>query len=137
MIARLGYMKGNAARYQTLWTGIANWKAVWNRYTFHRVDRSFDVLITPDQNDDQPDTEKVWLRPGFWRHASEYWLLSKIFLERMIVLQSEQNVDDVRTTSIPFEDNHDSVDQSHEDEYDENYVGLNSIISKFHALKSH
>jgi hypothetical protein len=99
---------------------LRNWKAVWNRRL--SIDRAetrsisaFDVPINP-QGENQfardrcaaigasntevnGDTSSEpqsgdWRRPGFWRHASEYWLLARIFVERM---SSSQQVAQVST----------------------------------------
>lgn len=48
-------------------TGIANWKRFWlaNRTTNTPSDNGPDILAN------------MWLRPGFIRHATEFWLLVK------------------------------------------------------------
>jgi hypothetical protein len=89
---------------------LNNWRAVWNRrLSIDRADRGsiaiFDVSIEPEgeiepskgrynrqetsglaTNINQRDSyhEKDWRRPGFWRHASEYWLLANLFVEKMV-----------------------------------------------------
>ncbi|KIW63708.1 hypothetical protein PV04_08691 [Phialophora macrospora] len=88
---------------------LANWKAVWNRrLSIDRLERSpianFDVSIEPE-GEGQANTGRYshrwtsntvldsgnfshnnnhddWRRPGFWRHASEYWLLASLFVEQ-------------------------------------------------------
>ncbi|KIW22184.1 uncharacterized protein PV07_12095 [Cladophialophora immunda] len=82
--------------------GLKNWRAVWNRRL--AIDRSnkgtiasFDISIEPEteacgsqdelnivtRTDHELCHSEDWRRPGFWRHASEYWLLCRVFLERM------------------------------------------------------
>ncbi|EXJ55240.1 hypothetical protein A1O7_08166 [Cladophialophora yegresii CBS 114405] len=60
---------------------LNNWKAVWNRrLSIDRFERSpiasFDNVEFSQKHSDD------WRRAGFWRHASEYWLLARLFLEQ-------------------------------------------------------
>ncbi|KIY01583.1 uncharacterized protein Z520_03135 [Fonsecaea multimorphosa CBS 102226] len=96
--------------------GLKNWRAVWNRRL--GIDRSntgsitsFDISIEPEtearssqeelsivvERDQGPYHNENWRRPGFWRHASEYWLLCRIFVERME--STEMGLDAAETLS--------------------------------------
>jgi hypothetical protein len=88
---------------------LTNWKAVWNRrLSIDRLERSpiasFDIPIEPEGEDQASraqyghqrasntffdsgslghnNNKDDWRRAGFWRHASEYWLLARLFLEQ-------------------------------------------------------
>lgn len=94
MIFNLEPELGSELQFQPILNGISNWKSVWNRRLLNHDEENFDVIITSStcQTDQfqqkeygiSSDSHPIWKRPGFWRHASEYWLLSRIFVERMI-----------------------------------------------------
>lgn len=79
---------------------LDNWRKVWNRrLSIERSDAdaitSFDISIEPGSEAlrRQEESETImnknaepfhnddWRRPGFWRHASENWLLCHRFVE--------------------------------------------------------
>lgn len=84
MIFNLDPVRGAQSQYQPLRNGISNWKAVWNRRIFTYADSSIDISIGPESEQTLPENcDALWKRPGFWKHAAEFWLLSRIFLERL------------------------------------------------------
>ncbi len=78
-------------------TALKNWKAIWNRrLSIDRCERGpiayFDISIEPEGEtqvtpspyvDDGNCHSNDWRRAGFWRHASEYWLLARVFVDEM------------------------------------------------------
>jgi hypothetical protein len=117
LIYNMGISFGGIVEQQSriVQTALRNWKAVWNRrLSIERSERCsialFDVSIEPEGEvrsmrdqlvgcavvaNNVPRTNVGgsdvvdWRRPGFWRHASEYWLLVQVFLEQMQIAQSE------------------------------------------------
>jgi hypothetical protein len=127
-------MDGSLSLYQPLWNGISNWKAVWNRRVFNRDDHSFDVLIGPEDGQSVSDTD-MWRRPGFWKHASEFWLLSRILLDRMV---SSQRGAEAAETLSGSDNTRCEVEPHMLDEYDEtSLIRINGFIRNFQALKTH
>jgi len=95
--------------------GLENWRKVWNRrLSIERSNTdaitSFDISIEPgseaharQQEFDalmakaEPFHNDDWRRPGFWRHASENWLLCCRFAE--LLGFSEKRIEPAETTS--------------------------------------
>jgi hypothetical protein len=62
------------SNFSPIHTGLDNWKMLWiTRFNLNLSEnskmQSFDV--------------GMWKRPGFMRHAPEFWLLARLFLERL------------------------------------------------------
>ena len=66
--------------------GLANWKSVWHQRLMNNDEGFFDIVVTSSSCNksglpcNEPD---MWRRPGFWRYASEYWLLAQLYVERL------------------------------------------------------
>lgn len=96
--------------------GLENWRKVWNRrLSIERSNAdaitSFDISIEPgsearacQQQFDalmakraEPFHNDDWRRPGFWRHASENWLLCRRFVE--LLAFAEKGLEPAETLS--------------------------------------
>jgi hypothetical protein len=59
----------------------------------------FDVSVTGLNRNDLADNslpsdeQSMWRRPGFWKYASEYWLLAQLHLERVCLASQEATPD--------------------------------------------
>jgi len=134
MIFNLDPVRGLRSQYQPIQNGISNWKAVWNRRISTCADNPTDVSIRPgNENTLLENDEELWRRPGFWKHAAEFWLLSRIFLERLIFSQHG-----VEATShfLEQEDSLCGVGSRIRGEYDDtNMRQLHTYIKNFQSLQ--
>ena len=66
------------------------WEKVWNIYVTHFSQEPRHSPVGSSMPDLTPDN--MWKRVGFTRHASEYWLLGKLMVERLSK-SSEEDVE--------------------------------------------
>lgn len=105
MIFNLDPVAANGHSFHFIQRGLTSWKLVWNRRLLNGDERYFDVQVTeqqPQQN--PPDESGMWRRPGFWRHASEFWLFAQLYVDRPSLSLNDEEVagcyDDVSMTRI-------------------------------------
>ena len=98
-------LTANGHSFQSVQRGLTNWKLVWNQRLLNRDEHYFDVQVTEQQHQQTPSDESgMWRRPGFWRHASEFWLLAQLYVDRPSHSLNHDNLagcyDDVSMTRI-------------------------------------
>lgn len=75
---------------------LKNWEAVWNVYMTRLSEQPRHSPVTSSMHDLVPDD--MWKRIGFTRHASEYWLLAKLMVERLSK-SNEENMEAVAVSA--------------------------------------
>ena len=89
MIFNLDPSIGHKSQFEPLRIGIANWKSVWNQRFLNKDECWFDIPVTTLSSEGKmhqylpQDEPSMWRRPGFWKYASEFWLLAQAYLDRM------------------------------------------------------
>ncbi|KAK4949702.1 hypothetical protein LTR10_011543 [Elasticomyces elasticus] len=68
---------------------LQNWKMVWNIYITRLSETQRHSPVTSSMDDLALDD--MWRRVGFTRHASEYWLLAKLMVDRLSRSQDEND----------------------------------------------
>lgn len=92
---------------QSVENGLANWNRVWKK-------------IPPLQEYDCP--ANMWKRVGFMRHATEFWLLANIILDRFRRLQNDET--DVAEPGRGVLHKYDEIDMSQ----------MNGLIAEFRSM---
>ncbi len=64
-----------------MWNGVKNWKIIWNCKPREPGAYLFGIPSLETQSITQPGI--LWKRIGFMKHAPEFWLHSRIMLERV------------------------------------------------------
>ena len=84
-----GLATATSAQVRSGEVGLVNWKAIWNHIALcGSVDFPSSFALLQDQ--DEVDGEReLWKRPGFWRHASEYWLLLRVMVDRIVARKGD------------------------------------------------
>lgn len=76
---------GSESQLVPIRNALENWKMVWTEYT-HELALNPDhaplgsAIITPSN---------MWKRIGFMRHASDYWLLASLILDRICITEHQ------------------------------------------------
>lgn len=76
-------------------TGLDNWKAVWTTRVDSGDDDTFDTPLADNEAGNVRAAALLDLgrRPGFWRHAAEYWLLVRLMVAKFMALSPMQEGD--------------------------------------------
>jgi hypothetical protein len=105
-IFNLDPLVANGHLSQSIQRGLTNWKLVWNRRLLNGDERHFAVPVTEQQHQqNRPDVSGMWRRPGFWRHAPEFWLLAQLYVDRQSLSRDDEDIvgycyDDVCMTRL-------------------------------------
>lgn len=71
-------------QFESLRIAVENWASVWQRRLKNNNERFFDTIIaTAALHPRSGAGFNSWKRPGFWKNATEYWLLVRTKLDRM------------------------------------------------------
>ncbi|KAH8817305.1 hypothetical protein F5884DRAFT_247560 [Xylogone sp. PMI_703] len=99
-------MISSETQFEPVQNGMNNWRAVWNRRFLNGDDDSFDIPIAENvAGTVRVEMMEVGRQLGFWRHAAEYWLLTRLILKRMLSssdgvgIEAEELTGEVTTTS--------------------------------------
>jgi hypothetical protein len=167
MIFNLDPVSSTESQYQLIRHGISNWRSVWNRRVFtchHDLGPLDDARIGSDPDHQVitlPETspghneKATWRRSGFWKHAAEFWLLSRIFLDRASAARhyghrcvKPTQLDSLSTASLQnrsstlpaengvgHEPDH-MVGKNDEEDADTNLLQLHGFIRSFQGLST-
>lgn len=126
------YQNGFSSESQLLpmRNALENWKVVWAKY-IHEFANTLDhaplgiAIITP---------QNMWKRIGFMRHASEYWLLASLKLDRICIAERQSLEEDqgaeASPTNIPSVSG--QIDHPVLQKYDETSMQqVNDLIADF------
>ncbi|CAG7962578.1 unnamed protein product [Penicillium salamii] len=71
---------------------LSNWRAIWQSFS-----SNFPQGLSPHMTIEDPHIQpgELWTRMGFCRYAPEYWLLAQLMADRLAVLETSQQVNEL------------------------------------------
>ncbi|KIW89239.1 uncharacterized protein Z519_10092 [Cladophialophora bantiana CBS 173.52] len=123
---------GSDAQFETLRNAIINWRVVWNlRFEPDFVDCYGTHDLWAPQCMTEPDTP--WKRIGFYRNASEYWLLARVMLEKV---ESFRKTDEAEHSPLECKDSRGTGVPLILSKFDETSMDqVNDLITSFQPLR--
>lgn len=74
---------GAESQLYSVQIALDNWASVWMRRRRNNNEKFFDFIVVTD-DDYREKNNSDWRKPGFWKHALEYWNLAHVVLKHMV-----------------------------------------------------